>query len=178
MPNLRRSDRVAGSSLRLTGPSSSLPQIYTAKKLTQSLIYKPNQSREANTNPQNQEANTISNLQTNLIVVASFRTTHWSRRCQTHSPPSDPPTNLWSFTYLFLSIYHSISLSHDQCLFLRKTEFFFFFFCWFGLYIQISYYNIKVEGLCSLVFLLKMNINLVVVVVVVLFFVFFIWWVL
>ena len=51
---------------------------------------------------------------------------------------------------------------------------FFFFFCWFGLYIQISYYNIKVEGLCSLVFLLKMNINLVVVVVVVLFFVFFI----
>ena len=73
------------------------------------------------------EANTISNLQTNLIVVASFKPTRRSRRCQTHPPislPSDPPTNMWSFTSLFLSIYLSLSLSHDQCLFLRKTEFF------------------------------------------------------
>ena len=75
------------------------------------------------------EANTISDLQTNLVVVAvaSFRPICRSRHCQTHlpiSPPSDPPTNLWSFTSLFLSIYLSLSLSHGQCLFLRKTEFF------------------------------------------------------
>ena len=52
------------------------------------------------------------------------------------SPPSDPPTKLWSFT----------SLSHDRCLFFRKIDFFFLlFFCWFGLYIWISYYNICLE---------------------------------
>ena len=50
-------------------------------------------------------------------------------------PPSDPPTNLWSFTSLFLSIYLSFSLSHDQCLFFRKADFFGYVFCWFGLYI-------------------------------------------
>ena len=62
------------------------------------------------------------------------------------SPPSDPPTNLWSFTSLFLSIYLSLSLSHNRCSFLRNIEFFFvMIFCWFGLYIQISYYNICLE---------------------------------
>ena len=32
------------------------------------------------------EANTISDLQTNLIIVTSFRPTHRSRHYQTHSP--------------------------------------------------------------------------------------------
>ena len=66
------------------------------------------------------EANTISDLQTNLVAVASFRPIHRSRRYQTHPPIS----LLSSFTSLFLSIYLSLSLSHDQCLFFRKTEFF------------------------------------------------------
>ena len=59
-PSNTISDRAASLGLSLTGPSSSLPQIYTAEKLTRSLIYKPNQSWEANTDPQSREANMIS----------------------------------------------------------------------------------------------------------------------
>ena len=68
----------------------------------------------------------ISNLQIDLIVVASFRPTCRSCHRQTHlpiSPPSNPPTNMWSFTSPFLLI--SLIL-YDRCLFLRKIEFFFF----------------------------------------------------
>ena len=116
MPNLRQFDRAASSSLSLTGPSLSLSQIYTTEKLTQSLIYKPIPSPSPPSDPP-----------TDPAIV---RPTRRSRRCQTHSSPSDPPTNMWSFTSLFLSIYLSLSLSHDQCLFLRKIVFF-FWLIWF-----------------------------------------------
>ena len=66
--------------------------------------------------------------------LAAIRPTYQSHRCQTHPPilpPSNPLTNLWSLTSLFLSVYLSLSLSlsHDRCLYLRKTEFFFFLLC-------------------------------------------------
>ena len=81
------------------------------------------------------------------------------RRCllQNHPPISslsDPPTNPTSFKpthwsvvlYLSLSLNLSPSLSHDRCLFFSKIEFFLcYIFCWFGLYIWISYYNIFLE---------------------------------
>ena len=112
-------NRFGTMRLRLSWRSSMFDE-----KLTQSLIYKPILSPLPPSDP--------------LANLAAVRATSWSRRCQTHSPilpPSDPPTNLWSFTSLFLSIYLSLSLSHDQCLFLRKTDFFGYVFCWFGLYI-------------------------------------------
>ena len=80
---------------------------------------------------------TISDLQPNLITVASFRPTHQSCRYQTHlliSPLLNPPAHLAFFKPThrsvvlyqnFLLIYLSLSLSHDRCLYLRKTEFFF-----------------------------------------------------
>ena len=103
-------NRFGTMRLRLSWRSSTF-----GEKLTQSLIYKPISSSSLSP-PSDPSAD--------LVAVRPIRR---SRRCQTHlpiSPPSDPPTNLWSFTSLFLSIYLSLSLSHGQCLFLRKTEFF------------------------------------------------------
>ena len=64
------------------------------------------------------EANTISDLQTNLVVVAvaSFRPICRSRCCQTHlsiTPLSDPPAHLAFFrpTHQFVVLYLSLSLN-------------------------------------------------------------------
>ena len=103
-----RRNRFGTMRLRLSWRSSTF-----SEKLTRSLIYKPISSLLPPSNPP-----------TDLTAI---RPTRQSHRCQTHlpiSPPSNPPTKLWSFTSLFLSIYLSLSLSHNQCLFLRKTEFF------------------------------------------------------
>ena len=103
-----RRNRFSTMRLRLSRRSSTFNE-----KLTRSLIYKPISSLSPPLNPP-----------TDLTAI---RPAYRSHRCQTHppiSPPSDPPTKLWSFTSLFLSIYLSFSLSHDQCLFLRKTKFF------------------------------------------------------
>ena len=118
---LRKSwrNRFGTMRLRLSWRSSMF-----SEKLTQSLIYKPISSPLPPSDPSTD--------------LAAVRATSRSRHYQTHSPilpPSDPPTNLWSFTSLFLSIYLSFSLSHDQCLFFRKADFFGYVFCWFGLYI-------------------------------------------
>ena len=115
-------NRFGTMRLRLSWRSSTF-----GEKRTQSLIYKPISSPLPPSDPP-----------ADLADLAAVRATSRSRHYQTHSPilpPSDPPTNLWSFTSLFLSIYLSLSLSHDQCLFLRKTNFFGYVFCWFGLYI-------------------------------------------
>ena len=131
-PNLHRSDRATSSGLSLTKPSSSLLQIYTASQ--RSFLFSlplsfplTNQSREANK---------IFDLQTNLVVIASFRPTHRSRRYQTHSPISplsNPPAHLTSFRlthqsvvlYLSLSLNLSLPLPLSRLMLIfRKTEFF------------------------------------------------------
>ena len=127
-PQLHQTVIVFATDLhRLTGSSSSLfpsdqPKSRSYQTHPRSLIYKPISSPSPPSDPP-----------TDLVTI---RPTHQSCCCQTHlpiSPPSDPPTNLWSFTSLFLSIYLSLSLSHDRCLFLRKTEFFLlcFLLIWF-----------------------------------------------
>ena len=81
------------------------------------------------------EANTIFDLQTNLlvvaVVVASFKPTHLSHRSMV----------------LYLSLSFNLSLplplSWSMLIFEEDWIFFITFFCWFGLYIQISYYNIQ-----------------------------------
>ena len=89
----------------------------------------------------------------------STNQSHHHHLLQTHppiSPLSDPPTNLWSFTSLFLSIYLSLSLSHDRCLFLRKTEY--FLLCFFVDLVYIFRFHIiifvwkkrKYERMCFL----------------------------
>ena len=115
MPNLRQFDRAASSSLSLTGPSLSLPQIYTTEKLTQSLIYKPIPSPSPPSEPP-----------TDLAIV---RPTRRSRRCQTHSSPSDPPTNIWSFTSLSLNLSLPLPLSRSMLIF--KEDCIFFWLIWF-----------------------------------------------
>ena len=105
---LRESQRNRFGTMRL---SLSWRSSTFSKKLTWSLIYKPISSLSPPSNPP-----------TDLTAI---RPTRQSHRCQTHPPilpPLDPPTKLWSFTSLFLSIYLSLSLSHNQCLFLRKNE--------------------------------------------------------
>ena len=105
-----RRNRFSTMRLRLSWRSSTV-----SEKLTRSLIYKPISSLSSPSNPPTD--------------LAAIRPTHRSHCCQTHppiSPTSDPPTKLWSFTSLFLSIYLSLSLSlsHNRCLFLRKSKFF------------------------------------------------------
>ena len=115
-------NRFGTMRLRLSWRSSTF-----GEKRTQSLIYKPISSPLPPSDPP-----------ADLADLAAVRATSRSRRYQTHSPilpPSDPPTNLWSFTSLCLSISLSFSLSHDQCLFFRKADFFGYVFCRFGLYI-------------------------------------------
>ena len=91
----------------------------------------------------------------------------WSRRYQTHmpiSPLSDPHTHLASFRpthrsvvlYLSLSLNLSLPLplplSRSMLIFEKDWNFFVMFYCWFGLYIQISYYDIclDAEKMCFL----------------------------
>ena len=107
---LRKSWRNRFGTMRLR---LSWRSLMFGEKLTQSLIYKPISLPSPPSDP--------------TVDLAVVRPTNRSHRCQTHlpiSPPSDPPTNLWSFTSLFLLIYLSLSLSHNQCLFLSKTDFF------------------------------------------------------
>ena len=81
---------------------------------------------------------TISNLQTNLVAVASFRPIHQSRHYQTHlmiSPLSDPPINLFSFRpihwsvvlYLSLSLNLSLPLPLSRSVLIFEKDWFFYF---------------------------------------------------
>ena len=111
----RRSRKLSLLSSSLFPSDQPKPRSYQTHP--RSLIYKPILSPSPPSDPS-----------TNL---ATIRPTWWSRRCQTHpsiSSPLDPFTDLWSSTSLFLSIYLSLSLSHDQCLYLRKIDFFIFYF--------------------------------------------------
>ena len=72
------------------------------------------------------EANTIFDLQTNLIVVASFRPTRRSRRCQSHqsiTSLSNPLAHLASFrpTHQSVVLYLSISLNLSLLLLLSRS---------------------------------------------------------
>ena len=146
-PNLCRSDHVAvhasaSPNCHRLCHRSTLPVKEAFSSLFLSLSLWTTKAEKLSDPP------TISDLQTNLIIVASFRPTHRSCRYQTHlliSPLSNPPAHLAFFRPThrsvvlyqnFLLIYLSLSLSHDRCLYLRKTKFFLvMFYCWFGLYI-------------------------------------------
>ena len=139
-------NRFGTMRLRLSWRSSTF-----GEKRTQSLIYKPISSPLPPSDPPADLADLAAvratsrsrRYQTHSPILppsdpptnlAAIRPIWWSRRCQTHpliSSPSDPFTDLWSFTSLFLSIYLSLSLSHDQCLYLRKIDFFIFYFYFF-----------------------------------------------
>ena len=164
-PNLRRSDHVAvhasaSPNRHRLCHRSTLPVKEAFSSLFLSLSLWPTKAEKLSDPP------TISDLQTNLITVASFKPTHRSRRYQTHlliSPLLNPPAHLAFFKPThrsvvlyqnFLLIYLSLSLSHDRFSAFEKDWIFFWvmFYCWFGLYIQISYYNfcLEAEKMCFL----------------------------
>ena len=85
------------------------------------------------------EANTISDLQTNPVAIASFRPTHQSCRCQTHpsiSLLSDPlasfrPTHQSVVLYLSLSLNLSLPLPLSRSMLIFEEDCIFFWLIWF-----------------------------------------------